>query len=198
MAGQRVVVVGGANSAGQAAVYLARHAEQVTVLLRGAGLAERMSAYLVAELQRAANVTVRPHSQVTAVHGTGRLEALTIRDTMTGAGQTLPAAAVFILIGAEPHTGWLAGALQRDDHGFVLTGRDLLRGHRPPPGWPPGRPPLPLETSLPGVFAAGDVRSDSVKRVAAAVGEGSIAVRFAGEYLGQRAGLAAASPPSNK
>jgi thioredoxin reductase (NADPH) len=185
MAGQRVAVVGGANSAGQAAVHLARHAEQVTVLLRGASLADRMSAYLVNELERAANVTVRPHTQVTAVHGTGRLEALTIRDTTTGADQTLPAAALFILIGAEPDTGWLAGTLQRDDHGFIVTGRDLLRGHRPPPGWPLGRPPLPMETSLPGVFAAGDVRHGSIKRVASAVGEGATAIQLAGQHLAE-------------
>jgi thioredoxin reductase (NADPH) len=132
MHGQRVVVVGGANSADQAAAHLARHAKQVTVLLRGRALADGMSAYLVAELERAPNVTVRPHTQVTAVHGTGRLEALTIGDSLTGTAETLPTAAVFILIGAEPHTGWLAGAVERDQHGFVLTGRDLLRDRRPP------------------------------------------------------------------
>jgi thioredoxin reductase (NADPH) len=183
MQGQRVVVVGGANSAGQAAVHLAHYAEHVPVLLRGRSLADRMSAYLVAELERAANVTLRPHSQVTAVHGTGRLEALTIRDTTTGTAETLPTAALFILIGAEPHTSWLATAVQRDQHGFVLTGRDLLHDHRPPPSWPLDRPPLPLETSLPGVFAAGDVRHGSIKRVASAVGEGATAIQLAGQYL---------------
>jgi thioredoxin reductase (NADPH) len=183
MAGQRVAVVGGANSAGQAAVHLARYAEHVTMLIRGASLAERMSAYLVAELERAANVTVRPHSQVTAVHGTGRLEALTIRDSASGTSETLPASALFILIGAEPHTSWLAGAVERDAHGFVVTGRDLLRGRQPPPGWRVHRPPLPLETSLPGVFAAGDVRHGSIKRVASAVGEGATVIQLASQYL---------------
>jgi thioredoxin reductase (NADPH) len=191
MAGQQVVVVGGANSAGQAAVHLARHAEQVTVVLRGRRLTDGMSAYLVTELERAANVTVRPHSQVTAVPGTGRLEALTIRDSLTGAAETLPTSAVFILIGAEPHTNWLADAVERDDHGFVLTGRDLLRSREPPPGWPLDRPPLPLETSLPGVFAAGEVRHGSIKRVASAVGEGATAIQLAGQYLSE---ASAASP----
>lgn len=183
MRGQRVVVAGGANSAGQAAVHLARHAEQVTVLLRGASLADRMSAYLVQELKRAPNVTVRPHSQITAVHGAGRLEALTIRDSRTGTAETLPTAALFILIGAKPHTSWLANTIQRDGHGFLLTGRDLLRDHKPPRRWPLNRPPLPLETSLPGIFAAGDVRHGSIKRVASAVGEGATAIQLAGQYL---------------
>jgi thioredoxin reductase (NADPH) len=189
MADQRVAVVGGANSAGQAAVHLARYAKHVTMLIRGASLAERMSAYLVAELERAANITVRPHSQVTAVHGTGRLEALTIRDSLTNAAETLPASAVFILIGAQPHTSWLAGAVERDAHGFVVTGRDLLRGHQPPPGWPLDRPPLPLETSLPGAFAAGDVRHGSIKRVASAVGEGATAIQLASQYLDETSAI---------
>jgi thioredoxin reductase (NADPH) len=183
MAGQQVVVAGGANSAGRAAVHLARHAEHVTVLLRGRSLAERMSAYLVAELERAANVTVRPHSQVTAVHGTGTLAALTIRDNLAGTAETLPTAALFILIGAQPHTGWLANTVELDDKGFVATGRDLLRGGKPPTGWPLDRPPLPLETSLPGVFAVGDARLGSIKRVASAVGEGATAIQLAGQYL---------------
>jgi thioredoxin reductase (NADPH) len=183
MAGQRVMVVGGANSAGQAAVHLARHASQVTLLHRGDALAESMSAYLLQELERAANITVRLHTEVTAVHGSGRLEALTVRDNTTGRAETLPAAALFILIGAEPHTDWLAATVQRDDRGFLLTGRDLLRDGQPPPGWPLDRPPLLLETSLPGVFAAGDVRHGSVKRVASAVGEGAIAIQLVHDYL---------------
>jgi thioredoxin reductase len=132
MAGQRVVVVGGANSAGQAAVHLARHAEQVTLLVRGHSLSAGMSAYLVGELERADNVTVRLHTEVAAVHGAGRLEALTLRDNATGLTTTLPAAALFILIGAVPHTDWLAATVERDGRGFLLTGRDLLRdGGRP-------------------------------------------------------------------
>jgi thioredoxin reductase (NADPH) len=183
MAGQRVAVVGGANSAGQAAVHLARHAEQVTLLVRGDALAEGMSAYLVQELQRAANITVRLRTEVTEVHGAGRLETLTIKDGATKSTEILPAGALFIMIGAEPHTDWLADAVERDDRGFLLTGRDVLRDGRPPQGWPLDRQPLLLETSLPGVFAAGDVRHGSVKRVAAAVGEGATAIQLVHEYL---------------
>jgi thioredoxin reductase (NADPH) len=183
MAGQQVVVVGGANSAGQAAVHLARHAQQVTLLVRGDSLAESMSAYLLQELERAGNITVRLRAEVTAVHGAGRLEALTVRDNTTGSTQRLSAAALFILIGAEPHTDWLAATVQRDERGFILTGRDLLRDRRPARAWPLDRPPLLLETSLPGVFAAGDVRHGSVKRVASAVGEGAIAIQLVHHYL---------------
>jgi thioredoxin reductase (NADPH) len=183
MAGQRVAVVGGANSAGQAAVHLARHAEHVTLLVRGDTLAEGMSAYLVQELQRADNLTVRLRTEVTEVDGAGRLETLTIRDRATEATDRLAAAALFIMIGAEPHTDWLAATVQRDDRGFLLTGRDLLRDGRPPPAWPLDRPPLLLETSLPGVFATGDIRHGSVKRVASAVGEGAIAIQLVHTYL---------------
>jgi thioredoxin reductase (NADPH) len=183
MAGQRVAVVGGANSAGQAAVHLARYAEQVTLLVRGDTLAEGMSAYLLEELQRADNITVRLRTEVAEVHGAGRLETLTIKDGATKSTEILPAEALFILIGAEPHTDWLAATIKRDDRGFLLTGRHLLRDGRPPQGWPLGRSPLLLETSLPGVFTAGDVRHGSVKRVAAAVGEGATAIQLVHEYL---------------
>jgi thioredoxin reductase len=149
MSGQRVVVVGGANSAGQAAVHLARHAEQVTLLHRGGSLASGMSAYLVQELERAGNIMVRLHTEVAAAHGAGQLEALTLRNNTTGTTETLPAAALFILIGAEPHTDWLAATLQRDERGFILTGRDLLRVGAAPEDWPLDRPPLLLETSPP-------------------------------------------------
>jgi len=141
-----------------------------------------MSAYLVQELERAGNVVVRPSAEVTAVHGVGRLEALTVTDRVAGGTQTLPAAALFILIGAEPHTDWLVGAVERDERGFLLTGRDLLDGGRSR-AWPLDRPPLLLETSLPGVFATGDVRHGSVKRVASAVGEGATAVQLVHEHL---------------
>jgi thioredoxin reductase (NADPH) len=187
MAGQRTFVVGGANSAGQAAVHLARHAEQVTLLVRGHSLRAGMSAYLVAELERAGNVTVRLHTEVTAVHGTGRLEALTLLDNATGVTTTLPAAALFILIGAVPHTDWLAATVERDERGFLLTGRDLLRDGRPLRAWPLDRPPLLLETGLPGVFAAGDARRGSIKRVASAAGEGATAVQLVHHYLGDTA-----------
>jgi len=183
MAGQRVAVVGGANSAGQAAVHLARHAEQVTLLVRGSTLAEGMSTYLLQELQRAGNVTVRLRTEVAEVHGAGRLESLTIRDRATEATERLATAALFIMIGAEPHTDWLAATVERDNRGFLLTGRDLLRDGRPPSGWPLDRPPLLLETSLTGVFAAGDIRHGSVKRVASAVGEGATVIQLVHTYL---------------
>jgi thioredoxin reductase len=154
---------------------------RVTLLVRGPSLAEAMSAYLRGELERTGNITVLTRTEVTAVHGTGRLEAVTVVDRATGTPRTLAAPALFILIGAEPHTGWLAGAVQRDQRGFVLTGLDLGRGASPPPAWPP----LLLETSLPGVFAAGDVRHGSVKRVASAVGEGAIAVQLIHQYLAE-------------
>ena len=183
MAGQRVAVVGGANSAGQAAIHLARHAKHVTLLVRGDTLAEGMSAYLLQELQRADNITVRLGTEVTGVHGAGRLETLTIQDRVTAATEPLAVAALFIMIGADPHTDWLADVVERDDRGFLLTGRDLLRDVSSPPGWPLDRPPLLLETSLPGVFAAGDIRHGSVKRVASAVGEGATAIQLVHEYL---------------
>ena len=185
MRGRRVVVVGGANSAGQAAAHLARHAEQVTLVVRGGSLATGMSDYLVRELHGAGNLGVRLHTEVTAVHGTGRLEALTVRDNRTGATETLAAAALFIMIGAEPPTDWLAATVRHDARGYLLTGGDLLHDGRPPADWPLARQPLLLETSLPGVFAAGDVRHGSIKRVAAAVGEGATAVHLVHQYLAE-------------
>ena len=185
MSGSRVFVVGAGNSAGQAALHLAKYAEQVTLLVRGDTLGRSMSDYLVKELQANDAIAVRLGTQVVAAGGAGRLEQLTLHHAHSGATETVPAAALFILIGAQPHTEWLAGTLQRDEHGFVLTGPDLLRDGRPPPGWPLDRSPLPLEASLPGVFAAGDVRHRSIKRVASAVGEGSIAVQLVHDYLGE-------------
>jgi thioredoxin reductase (NADPH) len=183
MKGQQVYVVGGANSAGQAAVHLARYASQVTMLVRGASLAATMSDYLVQEIQAAPNITVRLGVEVVDGHGNGRLASLTLRDRQSGAAETVPAAALFVLIGAEPHTGWLPQAVLRDRWGFVVTGADLLQEDGPPPGSTLERPPLLFESSMPGVFAVGDVRHGSVKRVAAAVGEGSVAIRLVHEYL---------------
>src|SRR5215475_1688745 len=188
-AGEHVFIAGGANSAGQAAVNLARYAQQVTLVVRGESLAARMSQYLIDEIGATPNIGVRTSTQVAAAEGTGRLEALALKDTETGSTQTVPASALVVLIGAVPHTDWLPSDIGRDEHGFVLTGSDLSPGTRPPRGWTPPRPPLPLETSLPGVFAAGDVRHGSVKRVASAVGEGSIAVTQLTQYLQKQAEL---------
>ncbi len=186
MTGGQVFVVGAGNSAGQAALHLAKYAERVTILARGDALGRTMSDYLVKELQASDAVTVRLGTQVAAAGGAGRLEQLTLHDAHTGHTDTVPAAALFILIGAQPRTEWLAETLARDQHGFLLTGPDLLQDGQPPPGWQLDRLPLLLETSLPGVFAAGDVRHRSIKRVASAVGEGSIAIQLANQYLAQR------------
>jgi thioredoxin reductase (NADPH) len=183
MKDQEVFVVGGANSAGQAAVHLARYAARVTLLVRGRSLAAGMSEYLVKEVSSTPNIAVRHNVVVTDGGGTGRLERLTLRDRLSGVTETVPAAAVFVLIGAEPRTQWLPDPIARDRWGFVITGSDLLPGETQPGSWPPDRPPMFLESSLPGVFAAGDVRRGSVKRVASAVGEGSTAIRLVHDYL---------------
>jgi thioredoxin reductase (NADPH) len=185
MTGNQVFVVGAGNSAGQAALHFAKYAKRVTILARGDSLSRNMSDYLVKELQANDAIAVRLGTQVVGAGGAGRLEHLVLRDVRTGATQTVPAEALFILIGAQPRTDWLTGTLERDEHGFILTGPDLLHGGPPPSGWPLDRPPLPLETSLPGVFAAGDVRHRSIKRVASAVGEGSIAIQLMHDYLDQ-------------
>jgi thioredoxin reductase (NADPH) len=178
MAGEDVYVVGGANSAGQAALHLARFAARVTLLVRADSLAAGMSDYLVTQLRATPNVEVRLGTQVVDGHGDARLEALTVEDVRTGQREQVDATAVFVMIGAEPHTDWLGGVLELDDRGFILTGRDI-----PEPAWPLRRAPLPFETSLPGVFAAGDVRYGSVKRVAGAAGEGAVAVGSVHQYL---------------
>jgi thioredoxin reductase (NADPH) len=184
IAGEQVFVVGGGNFAGQAAVHLARYAAQVTLLVRRSTLAESMSDYLVRELQTTPDIAVRYQTEAVAGHGEGRLTGLTLNDRSAGGRETVPATALFVLIGAEPRTGWLPPAIRRDRWGFVVTDTGLLgRDGRPPAGWPLERPLLPSETSLPGVFAAGDVRHGSIKRVAAAVGEGSTTIRAIHQYL---------------
>jgi thioredoxin reductase (NADPH) len=188
IAGEDVYVVGGANSAGQAALHLARYAARVTMLVRGPSLAAGMSHYLVRQIAATPNVVVRLRTQVVGGRGAARLEGLVLADLQEHRQEQVPAAAVFIMIGAEPRTDWLASALRLDEHGFVLTGRDV-----PATGWPLTREPHPFETSRPGVFAAGDVRYGSVKRVAGAVGEGSVAVGSVHRYLAE---LAAAPEPS--
>jgi thioredoxin reductase (NADPH) len=188
-AGEHVFIAGGANSAGQAAVNLARYARQVTIVIRGGSLAARMSQYLIDEISATANIDVRASTQIAAAQGSGRLEALTLKDTKTGTAETVPASALVVLIGAVPHTDWLPPRIGRDEHGFIVTGSDLPDGRDPVASWPLPRAPLPLETSLPGVFAAGDVRHGSVKRVASAVGEGSIATTQVTQYLQKQAQL---------
>jgi thioredoxin reductase (NADPH) len=183
MKDSEVFVVGGANSAGQAAVHLARYAAHVTVLVRGRSLADSMSEYLIREIESAPNIAVRYGVAATGGAGQSRLEALTLTDLESGAAETVNAVALFVLIGAEPRTQWLPEAVRRDQSGFVVTGTDLLQGGQPDEQWPLRRLPMFLESSLPGVFAVGDVRHGSVKRVAAAVGEGSIAISLVHDHL---------------
>ena len=185
MEGQDVFVVGAGNSAGQAALHLAKYAASVTVLVRGPDLAASMSDYLVQELEQAPNVAVRLGTRVVDGLGDHRLEGLALRRRGDRATEEVPAAALFVMIGGEPRTDWLAG-VERDDRGYILTGHDLLGPDGRPAGWPLPRPPLLLETSIPGVFAAGDVRHRSVKRVASAVGEGAVAVQLVHQYLGRQ------------
>jgi thioredoxin reductase (NADPH) len=180
--GRDVVVVGGGNSAGQAAVHLARYARSVTILVRGSGLAATMSNYLITEITSNPAISVRVRTEILDGGGSGGLETLTLIDHTTGRRASVPATALFVLIGAEPHTGWLAGTVARDPQGYLLTGQHAATTDAAP-AWPLERPPMLLETSIPGVFAVGDVRSRSVKRVAAAVGEGATAVRLIHAYL---------------
>ncbi len=181
MRGRDVFVAGGGNSAGQTALHMAKWANRVTVLVRGHSLADSMSDYLLREIDATPNVDVCYRLRVADAIGTSHPESLALEDTATGARRSVPADALFILIGSQPRTQWLGESLARDQRGFILTGPDL-------PGdttahWHPGRPPLPLETSLPGVFAAGDVRWGSVKRVASAVGEGAVTIPLIHRYL---------------
>ena len=179
--GQDIYVVGGANSAGQAAVYLARYAKSVTILVRGPSLEKSMSYYLIRQIADIPNITVRTCTEVTGAGGEGHLEKLTLRDTATGAAENVDAQMLFLFIGAAPLTDWLNDVVIRDARGFVLAGPDL--GTDRPPRWDLERMPYHLETSVPGVFVAGDARSESAKRVASAVGEGALAVMLVHRYL---------------
>jgi thioredoxin reductase (NADPH) len=176
-----IVIVGGANSAGQAAVYFAGFARRVLVLVRGASIAETMSAYLVEQVKALANIEVRSRAVVDAVGGGTSLEWVAVRDRDTGETERVETQSMFVFIGAEPHTEWLDGMVERDKRGFIYTGPAVPGRVTLPAG--PERDRFLLETSLPGVFAVGDARAGSVKRVASAVGEGSIAVQFVHQYL---------------
>jgi thioredoxin reductase (NADPH) len=185
--GEAVVIVGGGNSAGQAAIFLADRGHPVTMVLRGDDLTSSMSRYLIDRINRRSNIEVRFRSVVEELHGTARLERVVIKNRNTESRDAVNAAALFVLIGAEPHTGFVGGSFELDEHGFIVTGKDLSPTVSQQPRWNSlRRDAYLLETSLPGVFAAGDVRAGSVKRVASAVGEGSMAVRFASEHLGRR------------
>jgi thioredoxin reductase (NADPH) len=181
-----VYVVGAANSAGQAVLNLARYARKVVLLVRGERLEDSMSHYLVARIREAANVEVRLQTQVVGGGGDGHLERLQLCDEASGSTEEVATSWLFVFIGAAPRTDWLGAELARDDRGFLVTGSELLTTELTGGGgvrWPLERPPYILETSVPGVFAAGDVRLDSMKRVASAVGEGAMAVHLVHRYL---------------
>jgi thioredoxin reductase (NADPH) len=181
---QEVFIIGAANSAGQAALYFARFARRVTMVVRGNSLRRSMSEYLVARIEESPNIDVLLCTEVAGAEGEEHLETLTLRDNAAGTTRSVPASWLFVFIGAAPHTDWLGPAFRRDDHGFILTGPELLDAKgRPPQDWPLERDPYHLESSVPGVFVAGDVRADSVKRVASAVGEGAMAVTLIHRYL---------------
>jgi thioredoxin reductase (NADPH) len=174
-----VFVVGGGNSAGQASLFLTGFTESVTILIRGEDLSSSMSQYLIDAIDANESITVRPQSQVTAVHGDSRLESVTIHDLASDEVVTVPASAIFIFIGQKANTAWLDELVELDDRGFIMTGQDVS----PTIGWNVDRDRLPLETSVPGIFAAGDVRHGSIKRVAGATGEGATAIRFVHQHL---------------
>ncbi len=181
--GQDVFIVGGANSAGQAAVYLSRGAKSVTILVRGSSLEQSMSYYLIQQIHNIPNISVRTCTEVIGAEGDGHLERLTLRDTSTGETETVDAQWLFLFIGAAPLTDWLEDVVERDHLGFVIAGPDLSVEGQMPRGWSLDRAPYHLETSVPGVFVAGDARAESAKRVASAVGEGAMAVMLVHRYL---------------
>ncbi|HEY5985728.1 MAG TPA: NAD(P)/FAD-dependent oxidoreductase, partial [Streptosporangiaceae bacterium] len=181
--GQDVYIVGGANSAGQAAVYLAKGARSVTILVRGPSLRKSMSHYLIEQIASIPAISVRVCTEVTAAHGSDHLEKLSLRDNNAGSYETVDTEWLFVFIGAAPLTDWLDGVVMRDQRGFIMAGPDLSASGQRPAGWQLDRPPYHLETSVPGVFVAGDVRAESAKRVASAVGEGAMAVLLVHRYL---------------
>ncbi|HXJ92797.1 MAG TPA: FAD-dependent oxidoreductase [Terriglobia bacterium] len=181
--GEDIYIVGAANSAGQAAMYFSRYARRVIILARGPSLSATMSQYLIDQIRSTENIHVETHSQVVEVHGTDRLESISVLCSASGERQAVPAHSLFTFIGAAPCTDWLAGVVERDNRGFILSGPDLVRDGKRPAGWPLDRYPWLLETSVPGIFVAGDVRHGSIKRVASGVGEGANAVQFVHQYL---------------
>jgi thioredoxin reductase (NADPH) len=181
--GEIVYVIGGANSAGQAAMNFAKYAEKVFVVVRSASLSSTMSQYLIDQIKERPNIQIWPHASVSEAHGETHLEEISFLCSDTNKTERVPATAMFIFIGALPQTDWLAGLVERDDRGFLLTGPDLIREGQRPKGWALDRDPFLLETNIPGIFAVGDVRHGSVKRVASGVGEGSVAVQFIHQYL---------------
>lgn len=181
--GEIVYVVGGANSAGQAAMNFARYAERVVVVVRGASLSSSMSQYLIDQIKATPNIQIWPNASLAEAHGESHLEEISFLCSDTGKVERVPANSVFIFIGAMPQTGWLGEVVERDNLGFILTGPDLMREAERPKGWTLDRDPFLLETNVPGVFAVGDVRHGSIKRVASGVGEGSVAVQFIHQYL---------------
>jgi thioredoxin reductase (NADPH) len=181
--GQDIFIVGGANSAGQAAVYLSRGAKSVTILVRGPSLESSMSYYLIQQIENIPEISVRTCTEVIGAQGSDHLETLTLRDTATGATETVSAQWLFLFIGAAPLTDWLDGVVIRDGRGFVVAGPDLSVEGNMPRGWALDRSPYHLETSVPGVFVAGDARAESATRVASAVGEGAMAVMLVHRYL---------------
>jgi len=181
--GRRVLVVGGGNSAGQGAMHLARYAKEVQIVVRREGLQESMSRYLIDQIGKTPNILLRPRTEIAGVEGEGHVERVTLRSLIDGSCRTEEVDAMFVFIGTRPRSDWLPAGVLRDDKGFVLTGRDLMAAEPYRRTWKERREPLPLETSVPGVFAAGDVRAGAMNRVASAVGEGSMVVRLAHEYL---------------
>ena len=181
--GEDVYIVGGANSAGQAAMHFSKYARGVVMLVRGPSLSATMSHYLIDQIKQTPNIQVETRANVAEVHGDEHLEAISIYCGESNKIEVVSANSLFVFIGAEPNTDWMGGVVKRDERGFILTGRDLLLGGKYPQTWPLERPPFLLETSVPGIFAAGDIRHGSVKRVASGVGEGSIAVQFIHQYL---------------
>src|SRR5246500_2443113 len=181
--GEMVYVVGGANSAGQAAMNFSKYAERVVILVRGESLSSTMSQYLIDQIKETPNIQLWTHASVAEAHGDSRLEEISVLCSDTNKVERVPASSMFIFIGALPRTDWLGDVIRRDDRGFILTGPDVMADRQRPKGWALDRDPFLLETNVPGIFAVGDVRHGSVKRVASGVGEGSVAVQFIHQYL---------------